>query len=171
VSNSRGSPQELLLRKISIVYKYLIKIGCSRDDAEDIIQDTLLKAVIYLEAIDLDKMGSWLFKVALNGYYDLCRKNKKIVPNFPEIENMVNDIETSSYIPEIHILNKEKKRKVSSVLNGLKPVYKNLLVLKYVVGLSYREIAEILGIREQTVKTYIYRARQKFKNNWRSNYE
>jgi len=56
-------------------------------------------------------------------------------------------------------------------LNGLKPVYKNLLVLKYVVGLSYREIAEILGVREQTVKTYIYRARQKFKNNWRSNYE
>jgi RNA polymerase sigma-70 factor (ECF subfamily) len=58
------------------------------------------------------------------------------------------------------------------VLDDLNPIYKNLLVLKYVVGLSYWEIAEVLDINEQTVKTYIYRAKQKFRDTWRElNYE
>jgi len=57
---------ELFTSKMVIIYRYLVKIGCSHTDAEDIVQDTLLKAIIHLEAIESDKIASWLFKVALN---------------------------------------------------------------------------------------------------------
>lgn len=66
----------LFISKMVIIYRYLVKIGCSYTDAEDIVQDTLLKAIIYLEVIKSDKIASWLFKVALDSYKDLCRKNK-----------------------------------------------------------------------------------------------
>jgi RNA polymerase sigma-70 factor (ECF subfamily) len=169
--NNKITLEELLLKKMKVIYKYLIKMGCERADAEDIVQDTIFKAIIYIETIDPGKIGTWLFKVALNNYYDLCRRNKKFVLNSPEIENIINNLETFSFIPESHALDKERREKVSEALNDLKPVYKNLLVLKYVVGLSYREIADVLDIKEQTIKTYIYRAKQKFKSKWRSIYE
>jgi len=163
--------EELLLKKMKVIYKYLIKMGCERADAEDIVQDTLFKAIIYIESIDPDRIGTWLFKVALNNYYDLCRRKKKFVSTSPEIENILDNLEASSFIPENYALDKEKRGKVLEVLNDLKPVYKNLLILKYVGGLSYREIADVLDIKEQTIKTYIYRAKQKFKSKWRSIYE
>lgn len=158
---------ELFSSKMTIIYKYLIKIGCSHNDAEDIVQDTLFKALIHLEAIDSAKIASWLFKVALNRYYDLCRKNKKQPLASLEIESILNNMPAADYLPENHILDNEKREQVSRVLNNLSPIYKNLLVLTYVVGLSYRETAEVLDIKEHTVKTYICRAKQKFRDNWR----
>ncbi|MCG0275836.1 MAG: RNA polymerase sigma factor [Thermosediminibacteraceae bacterium] len=158
--------EKLFTSKMNIIYKYLVKIGCSHADAEDIVQDTLLQAIIHLEAIGSDKMGSWLFKVALNRYYDLCRKNKKLPLTSLEVEGILN-IPAVEYLPENYILDDEKKKEIHRVMESLNPIYKNLLVLKYEVGLSYREIAEILDINEQTVKTYIYRARQKFRDAWR----
>jgi len=49
---------ELFTSKMVIIYRYLVKIGCSHTDAEDIVQDTLLKAIIHLEAIESDKIAS-----------------------------------------------------------------------------------------------------------------
>lgn len=51
-------------------------------------------------------------------------------------------------------------------LNELKPAYKNLLVLKYFMDVSYKEIGTILEMSEQKVKVYLYRARNKFKEIW-----
>ena len=159
--------EQLFRDKSAIIYKYLIKIGCSHYDAEDIVQDTLFQALIYLEAIETDKMTSWLFKVALNRYYDLCKKGKKSPPASFDSENILQQIPSSACLPEDHILDNEQKKQVVRVLKELNPIYQNLLVLKYVVGLSYREAAEILDLNEQTVKTYIYRAKQKFRRLWR----
>ncbi len=164
--------EKLFADKMAVIYKYLIKIGCSRADAEDIVQDTFLKAVIYLDAIDSSKIDSWLFKVALNHYYDLCRKNKRHPLVSVEIESVFNDILAEDYLPEKYCLDNEKRKQVSRVLEELKPTYRNLLVLKYAVGLSYREITNIVDVNEQTVRTYLYRARQKFRDIWRGfNYE
>lgn len=163
---------EIFKSKMVIIYRYLVKIGCSYTDAEDIVQDTLLKAIIYLEAIESDKIASWLFKVALNSYKDLCRKNKKLPLSLFESEDILNNMSAIDYLPENYVLDGEKKKQVVQVLDKLSPIYKNLLVLKYAVELSYREIAEVLDINEKTVKTYIYRAKRKFRNIWKElNYE
>ncbi|MBO8158951.1 sigma-70 family RNA polymerase sigma factor [Thermosyntropha sp.] len=164
--------EKMFASKMNIIYKYLVKIGCSPADAEDIVQDTFFKAIVHLETVDPDKMASWLFKVALNSYYDLCRKNKKLPLASLEMESILNNMPAADYLPENYVLDNERKKQVARVLNDLSPVYKNLLVLKYMVELSYREIAELLDISEQTVRTYLYRAKQRFKDTWRGlNYE
>ena len=152
--------EKLFTGKMTIIYKYLIKIGCHHADAEDIVQDTLLKAVIHLEAIDLEKISAWLFTVALNQYYDLCRKRKRFPPASLELGENIPAVD----LPEKYVLDNEKHQQVTRVLSSLNPIYKNLLILKYIIGLSYREIAEIIDIKEQTLKTYLDRARQKFRD-------
>lgn len=62
---------------LKFVYSYLIKMGASKEDAEDIIQDTAYKFLQYIDSVQIDNIQSWLFRVAVNKYYDLSRKKSK----------------------------------------------------------------------------------------------
>ncbi|WP_297421720.1 RNA polymerase sigma factor [Clostridium sp.] len=160
---------EMFEKKMNLIYKYLVKLGCSQDNAEDIVQDTFYKALKYIDGIKADKISAWLFKVAINKYYDLCRKNnKRIYLNIDE--GVFKDNLTDRKLVEDFILDLEKKDEILQILNSISDIQKNLLLLKYDMGLSYKEIAEFLGINENTVKTYLFRAREQFKN-WGCNYE
>ncbi|WP_310941690.1 RNA polymerase sigma factor [Clostridium estertheticum] len=67
---------------------------------------------------------------------------------------------------EDYIIDLERKGDVLKILNSLNNIQKNLLILKYNMDLSYKEISNVLDINESTVKTYLFRARAQFKNKW-----
>jgi RNA polymerase sigma factor (sigma-70 family) len=119
----------------------------------------MYKFFINIEAIDSSKASSWLFRVAVNQYFDLCRKRKRQV--FTSFDETL--FKDESLLPEEFILSKESEREIEHVLNQMKPIYKNLLLLKYSMGLTYEEIAESLDIKMGTLKTYLFRARENFK--------
>jgi RNA polymerase sigma-70 factor, ECF subfamily len=151
--------QPLLEEKMKTIYKYLVKIGANPSDAEDIVQETVYKFVLFLESIDSEKASSWLFRVALNQYYDLCRRQKRQIV----VSDENNFLQDDMSLPEEYIGQQEMKQEIDKVLNQLKPLYKNLLLLKYELELSYEEIADMLDLKIGTVKTYLFRAREKFK--------
>ena len=62
---------------LKFVYSYLIKMGASKEDAEDIIQDTAYKFLQYIDSVQLNNIQSWLFRVAVNQYYDMSRKKSR----------------------------------------------------------------------------------------------
>jgi DNA-directed RNA polymerase specialized sigma24 family protein len=64
---------QLIKNDLKIIYRYLIKMGASREDAEDIIQETLYKALQNLELLIPGKVKAWLFKVSINCFYNICR--------------------------------------------------------------------------------------------------
>jgi RNA polymerase sigma factor (sigma-70 family) len=70
---------EIFQQKMNLIYKYLVKLGCDQESAEDIVQDTFYKALKYIDGIQENKLSAWLFKVAINKYYDLCRKNNRYI--------------------------------------------------------------------------------------------
>lgn len=158
-----GGLEDLLLEESKVVFKYLIKIGASKENAEDVIQETLYKTLKNIDSIDEDKIRAWLFKVAINSYYNLYNKNKKHInlslDNFQKLELLTESL-------EVDYVNKEKKEHIYSVLNMLKPSYKDLMILKYFLDMSYKEIADIMETNEQNVKVSIYRARNKFREIW-----
>ena len=160
---------EMFQKKMKFIHKYLIKLGCSQDNAEDIVQDTFYKALKYIDGIQADKLSSWLFRVAINKYYDLCRKNSRNMQLSID-EKIFKESLTDNMLVEDFILNIEKKEEILKILNSISDIHKNLLFFKYEMGLSYKEIAELLDINENTVKTYLFRAREQFKKNWRDNY-
>ncbi|WP_252229908.1 RNA polymerase sigma factor [Clostridium sp. ZBS15] len=160
---------EMFEKKMIIIYKYLVKLGCSKDNAEDIVQDTFYTALKYIDGIQTNKVSSWLFKVAINKYYDLCRKNNRHIYLSIDEEVFKERLVENNLVEEF-ILDLERKKEINEILNSISDVHKNLLFFKYDMGLSYKEIAELLGINENTVKTYLFRAREKFKKLWRDKY-
>ena len=161
---------EMFGKKMKLIHRYLIKLGCSQENAEDIVQDTFYKALKYIDGIQDDKLASWLFKVAINKYYDLCRKNSRYI-HLNIDDEIFKESLTDNRIVEDFILDLEKKEEILEILNSISDIHKNLLFFKYDMGLSYKEIAEILDINENTVKTYLFRAREQFKKVWRDKYE
>jgi len=162
---SKESLPEVFINEIKIVFKSLIKMGATIEDAEDIAQNTLYKALKYVDSIDYRSATAWLFRVALNEFYNICKRNKKnLLININYID--INDFLIES--AEDTVINSEKVEDIRNTLEKLQPVYKEFLILKYVIGFSYRDISEYTGYSEDKVKIYLYRARNKFKELWRS---
>jgi RNA polymerase sigma-70 factor (ECF subfamily) len=107
----------MLEEKTEIIFKYLIKIGASPLEAEDIIQDACYKLLLYMDSIDPNKAYSWLFRVAINQYYDYCRKGKRQIYVALEQIEFVDD----SPLPEDLVENEELKHEIQLVLNQLSP--------------------------------------------------
>ncbi|ETT80746.1 sigma factor [Viridibacillus sp. FSL R5-0477] len=90
----------VLQEKTATIFKYLIKNGANPRDAEDIIQESIYKFILNIDSVDPNKAYSWLFRVAINHYYDLCRKQKREVNiSFDHFE-LVDD----SLLPEDYVI-------------------------------------------------------------------
>ncbi|MNV70047.1 ECF RNA polymerase sigma factor SigE [compost metagenome] len=149
---------QLLQTKMAEIRRYLIRLGAAPADAEDIVQDTVCKALLYLDGIEERKFSSWLYKVAINRYYDLCRRQKR----FQYIEAAEEQAAPDKEQPESLLLQREQKERIEQILSRLAPANRQLILLKYEMGLTYKEISAFLGISEGTVKASLYRARQQF---------
>ncbi|MCM3585804.1 RNA polymerase sigma factor [Mesobacillus maritimus] len=165
--NRNDEMMMVLQEKTVTIFKYLIKIGANPRDAEDIVQEALYKLFLYIDSVDPDKAYSWLFRVAVNQYYDLCRKQKREVSFSFENMEFVDEL----FLPEEYIEQMEMEKEIQHLLDQLSPLHKQLILLKYVLGYSYEEIAEMLDLNPGTLKTYLYRARQSFKDLYRKEKE
>ena len=146
----------LYKKQFKIICLYLVKCGCSISDAEDIVHDSFIKAIEYMDGV--------------NRYKNHIKRTKIInsvsIDEVNFYEQLIHDLTV-----EKEILCKEKCKEIKEALNSLKEEYKSLLIFKYELDLSYKEIGLLLGINEDTVKTYLYRARNKFKEEWIKKYE
>ncbi|WP_020062402.1 RNA polymerase sigma factor [Bacillus sp. 123MFChir2] len=152
----------LLLEKSKVVYHYLRKLGVETKEAEDIVQDTLYKALLFMEDIPLDRLTPWLFRVAINHHRDIYRKIKHLNPIALESAVLIGQKSLEDVM-----LTKELQGEVQEILETMNQDYKHMLLLKYEYELSYKEIANLLGMKEDTVKTNLYRARNQFKELYR----
>lgn len=164
--------KEIIIRlysqKAQLIKHYLIRMGCSHHDAEDIVQDTFIKAMDTLVHLTNENLSAWLFKVALHKYYDLCRKQKK----HPQM--VIDEVTFITYFVQNEdgietLLHKEMAGGIQKVFDQLSETNKNLLLLKYDLGLSYEKISDLLGINQKNMKTYLYRARKEFQKKWEEN--
>lgn len=162
---------KVLKEKFLIVYKYLIKNGCNHHDSEDIVQNCFIKLINNLAGIDIKKVDAWLFRVALNEFYDLCRKGTRYPSVNVDDSVFLNNLASEEDCEAI-IIKGLISGQISTVMDKLKPMFKNLLLLKYDMDLSYKEIGALLDINENLVKNYLFRARKQFTKVWEElNYE
>jgi len=154
--------------ELNIVYKYLLKLGISHDDAQDIVQETAYKYLLYYDSIKTSNIRGWLIRVALNFYYDQCRKQQRFNLNLNKLLLVVNETE----YPDQIFLEKERNRELAIALSQIKPQFKELLLLKYQSGLSYEEISKLLEVSINSIRTNLSRARKQLKKIYKeANYE
>ncbi|MBG9453594.1 RNA polymerase sigma factor, sigma-70 family protein [Lysinibacillus sphaericus] len=157
------SMNDFLQQVGTILYRYLRKRGLAHEDAEDIVQDTCYKFLLHKNGIQSDKVMSWLYRVATNQFYDLKRKEKR----HPTTEYDEVHLTALTNIPEIQVLKKEKLEDIRGTLETLSNLHQELLVLKYEMGLSYKEISALMNKNENTLKTHVKRAREEFTESFK----
>jgi len=128
--------------------------------ADDIIQNVFLKLFENLKSIrNKDSIQFWLFKTARNEIFTHFRKKKvKNEKMFPIQENY--NLHSEYNLSELYEL-KEIKSLVFKLLDDLPEEQKEVYLLREYGGLSYNEIAEVTEIEEKTVKSRLYKVRQK----------
>ena len=152
---------ELYSRKI---LNYIYRLTGSREEAEDLTQDTFVLAYKNLKSLkENGKFQSWLFRIAQNNVYQKYRGHR---PQFhSELESESSELSEVQRLaapqkgPEDRLLSDELERVVEEVIYKLPDKYKKVFVLSAVHKLSYMEISEIVGRSLASVKSDIHRAR------------
>jgi RNA polymerase sigma-70 factor (ECF subfamily) len=141
----------------------------SRTDAEDITQDVFLKVFQKISGIKENaKFRGWLFSITLNRIRDFQRKKRFRSLFKAEDENIESHApnQAGSDQPDAldQVLKKDFWRQVGLVMNKLSKMEKEVFLLRFFDHLSINEIAGVVKKNESTIKTHLYRALGKFKN-------
>ena len=149
------------------LYRLALRITLSSHDAEDIVQETLIKIWNRRENWDkIESLEAYSLKICRNFALDYLRKKKIDVLTIEVAEKTgtAETIGTSETTDQI--LQRDKIRTVQNLINSLPEKQKTVLQLRDFEGKTYKEIALILGISEEQVKVNIFRARQTIKSKY-----
>jgi len=148
------------------IYNYILRIMGSSEEANDLTQDTFLKAYRALPRTSADlNLPAWLYRIATNTCRDELRRRKIIKwQPWDSLTELFFTKQVADDNPEREALEKELKEAVQVVLNRLPYKYKLCLVLREYEGLSCEQIAEILGTTRSAVKSLLFRAREEFRS-------
>jgi RNA polymerase sigma-70 factor, ECF subfamily len=140
------------------VYNYCLRILKNSSNAKDVVQETFIKVYQHRRSIDPDKnIKTWIFTIATNTAYDFFRSRKrKNEISLDENSETISSLE--AYYPQEGLLGDVEK-----ALGRINGEYKKALLLFYQQGFEYKEIAEILEMPLNTVKTHISRGKEQLK--------
>jgi RNA polymerase sigma-70 factor, ECF subfamily len=144
-----------------------MRVCGQREDAEDTMQEVLLKSVPHLPKFNSPKaLVVWLYKVAKNRCLMSRRRSKfapnpdlsleELMPDRKELEQLGSD---GSINPEAFAMRSQEAGRLRDAIQRLPPQYRIVLVLRDMEGLTDEEVAEITGLRSGTVRVRLHRAR------------
>ena len=142
---------------------YRIARGVVRNDAEaeDIVQEAYVRAFPHLESFRGDaSLGTWLSRIVINEALGRLRKRRRTVamPENPQAEIIQFPLNPSDD-PERTMAQRQILELVERATDSLPDVYRMVFMARVIEGLSIEETSELLGVRPQTVKTRLHRAR------------
>ncbi len=150
----------------SKIYRLAIKMLNQQQDAEDVLQETFVKAYRGLKTFDgRSKISTWLFRIATNEALMVIRRKHPDVVSIDEpIETEEGEQEPVQIIdwcclPENELLSEESRERLDAAVQKLPERLRVVFVLRDINDLSTRETAEVLGLSDTAVKTRLSRAR------------
>lgn len=140
------------------VYRYAFWLCRNQALAEDLVQETFLRAWRSLDSLQNDKAAkAWLFTI-------LRRENARLYERYrPELVD-IDDVPTVSSAQEREPEQRTDRSQLHAAINRLDSEYREPLLLQVIGGFSGKEIAEILDLNSNTVMTRLFRARNKLKD-------
>ncbi len=166
LAGSQEAFRELVSRFERPVFGLIVRMVGDREASEDLAQEVFVKAYRALASYDPSrKLSSWLFKIAHNATIDHLRRS---VPESVALEGdeeeggrlLATLADASVESPAAAAERRDMARALERAIGGLRADYREAVVLRYVEGLSYEEIAEALMQPLGTVKTNLHRARK-----------
>jgi RNA polymerase sigma-70 factor, ECF subfamily len=144
------------------------------DEAMDIAQETFVRVHRYLPSFKGDSsFFTWTYRIAMNLSLDAQRRKGRLERvdveqgDEAEIEAAMDPPSAALAGPQRQALNAELRERIEEALADLSENHRAILLLREVEGLSYEDLARVLGIRKGTVMSRLFHARLKMQNKLR----
>ena len=165
LAGNKSDFEYIWIRYNKQIYAYVLKIVKNIDDADDILQDTFIKAYTAINSYNRAyPFPAWLYKIASNTCIDYFRR-KRIRPialgmmqhNQSSIQDLLPDTSTKV---DINLSNSETRNHLYKAIDTLPDRYKDIIQLRHFEEMTYEEISKKMDVPLSTVKISLFRARK-----------
>ncbi|MCB9993239.1 MAG: sigma-70 family RNA polymerase sigma factor [Hyphomicrobiaceae bacterium] len=159
-----GALRILYTRHNVRLYRFLVRLTGNEALAEECVNETFLKVWLKAESFGgQSSVSTWLFTIARNEALSHLRKRREA----PLDEEQAAQIEDESDTQDVTAAKKDKCAVMRLCIDKLSPAHREIIDLVYYQDLSVAEVAEVVGIPENTVKTRMFHARKQLSEHFR----
>jgi RNA polymerase sigma-70 factor (ECF subfamily) len=158
---------ELVSRYESKVYSLALKMVRNPEDAEDVLQDTFLRAYRGIKSFKGNStFSTWIYRITANSALMRLRKRQLPTVSIDDADEREAPINIADWAPGPveQMLNQETQAAMTEAIEALPPEFRQVFVLRDIEELSNAEVADILDLSVAAVKSRLHRARLKVRN-------
>jgi RNA polymerase sigma-70 factor, ECF subfamily len=166
INGNREEFAKLVDQYSVLIYRLALKMVDQEEDAEDILQETFLKAYRNISSFRGESnISTWLYRIAMNeALMSLRRRKGKNNTVEIDADDQKEDSESLQIVdwgnmPEKELLSVETRKFLDQAVSTLSPALRSVFLLRDVEGLSVKDTADVLELTEMAVKTRLSRAR------------
>ena len=162
--------RSLVERYQNRAYSLAFSIMNNKQDAEDVVQESFVKAYLSIEKFKgQSSFYTWLYRIVRNMAIDVKRKRSREKSTQPDMDSFDIEAEADlsvaynaeSQSPDYALLRKEKARRIAAVLNDISEEHRTVILLREIDGMDYSQIAKVTGVSKGTIMSRLHYARKK----------
>jgi RNA polymerase sigma factor (sigma-70 family) len=166
----RGGFEAAILPHLDAAYALARWLARSEADAEDIVQEASLRAYRYFESYRGGDAKSWLLRIVRRTAYSWIERNRPAalvsLEAWSEDEGAAAPEPADARDPEAMLQNRSDLRRLDQLIEALPPALRETIVLRELLEMDYRAIAEVTGAPIGTVMSRLHRARTLLRRGW-----
>ena len=152
--------EETVLPHLDAAFNYARWLTRNDTDAEDVVQDACVRAIRYFSSLRDDDARAWLFTIVRNAWYSRVSRKANVAEG-TRLNDGQDERPDNALDPEERLLQQHTVGLVRAALEQLPVDFREVIVLREIEGLSYKEIAEVAGVPVGTVMSRLARARER----------
>ncbi len=167
-SNSSELFEELLKKTHAQAFHLALRLTGSRTDAEDLVQEAFVRAFRFFQRYDSSlPFSSWLYRILTNAHIDEVRRRGKLKTSSLDEPHWdtgaLLELPDETHSPEKLMMTSEMEAEVQEGLSLMTPDFRIAVLLADMEGMSYEEVAQIMGTSVGTVRSRIHRGRKQLR--------
>jgi len=151
--------EELVLPHLNAAYNLARWLTRDVNDAEDIVQEACMRAMKYVGSLTGDDARAWFLTIVRHAFYDWCKRNRPAEIARDDGSAIDQAVDPAAVDPEQASLRAAESKALADAIAALPLAYREVLILRELEELSYKEIARIAEIPVGTVMSRLARAR------------
>jgi len=152
--------EETVLPHLDAAFNYARWLTRNDTDAEDVVQDACVRAIRFFSSLRNDDARAWLFTIVRNAWYSRVSRKANVAEG-TRLNDGQDQRPDNALDPEERLLQQHTIALVRAALEQLPVDFREVIVLREIEGLSYKEIAEVAGVPVGTVMSRLARARER----------
>jgi RNA polymerase sigma-70 factor (ECF subfamily) len=151
--------EELVLPHLGAAYNLARWLARDAHDAEDVVQDACIRAMKYIGSLNRSDARAWFLTIVRNAFYDWCERNRPAEIARDDGSALDAAVDHAAVDPEQAAVRRAESKVLADAMAELPLAFREVLILREMEELSYKEIARVTNIPIGTVMSRLARAR------------